>query len=115
VPNDQAIRSEMMRFVHNYAHIYSMYNFDFDPEPGSVQHKIDQRISRVGGCWPQCSARALWDVAGLGTCPSWKMWTPPAAALHGRACDHWGSPCAGCGCATELLPVQNAVSTSIGT
>lgn len=47
IPDDQSIRAEMMRFVHNYAHIYSMYNFDYDPEPGSVQHKIDQRIARV--------------------------------------------------------------------
>jgi hypothetical protein len=38
----------MLRAAHNYAHIYSLYNFDYDPEPGSVQWKIDQRIKRVG-------------------------------------------------------------------
>lgn len=26
---------------------YRMYNFDYDPEPGSAQHKVDQRIQRV--------------------------------------------------------------------
>lgn len=47
IPNDKALRSEMVAVAKNYAHIYSMYNFDWDPEPGSVQYKIDQRIKRV--------------------------------------------------------------------
>jgi len=54
IPDDQSIRAEMMRFVQNYAHIYSMYNFDYDPEPGSVQYKIDQRIKRVRSCMGLC-------------------------------------------------------------
>lgn len=41
------IRTEMLRVAHNYKRLYEMYNFDYDPEPGSVQYKIDQRIKRV--------------------------------------------------------------------
>ena len=37
----------MLSVANNYKHIYEMYNFDFDPEPGSVQYKVDQRIKRV--------------------------------------------------------------------
>mmetsp|Transcript_15921 Transcript_15921/g.34385 ORF Transcript_15921/g.34385 Transcript_15921/m.34385 type:complete len:916 (+) Transcript_15921:178-2925(+) len=47
VPDDKAIRMEMVRVAKNYQHIYEMYNFDYDPEPGSVQYKIDQRIKRA--------------------------------------------------------------------
>ncbi len=43
----RAIRNEMLAVAKNYQRIYEMYNFDYDPEPGSVQHKIDQRILRV--------------------------------------------------------------------
>lgn len=39
----------MLRAAHNYKRIYDQYNFDWDPEPGSVQYKIDQRIKRVRG------------------------------------------------------------------
>ncbi len=37
----------MLGVANNYKHIYEMYNFDFDPEPGSAQYKVDQRIKRV--------------------------------------------------------------------
>ncbi len=56
IPDDQGIRSEMLRAAKNYAHIYSLYNFDYDPEPGSVQWKIDQRIKRVGALSLQSAA-----------------------------------------------------------
>lgn len=47
LPNDVAILSEMNKVAHNYQTLHNMYNFDWDPEPGSVQHMIDQRIIRV--------------------------------------------------------------------
>ncbi|KXZ49183.1 hypothetical protein GPECTOR_22g773 [Gonium pectorale] len=47
VPNDPSLRAEMSRVAHNYAAIYRKYNFDWDPEPGTVQYKIDQRIRRA--------------------------------------------------------------------
>ena len=37
----------MLRHANNYKRIYEMYNFDFDPEPGTAQYKVDQRIKRV--------------------------------------------------------------------
>ena len=37
----------MIKVAKNYKHIYDMYNFDWDPEPGSVQYKIDARIARA--------------------------------------------------------------------
>ncbi|GFH14191.1 uncharacterized protein HaLaN_10204, partial [Haematococcus lacustris] len=46
LPDDQAIRNEMLVAAKNHEHIYSMYNFDYDPEPGSIQWHIDQRIAR---------------------------------------------------------------------
>ncbi|KAJ9507502.1 hypothetical protein QJQ45_006474 [Haematococcus lacustris] len=48
LPDDQAIRNEMLVAAKNHEHIYSMYNFDYDPEPGSIQWHIDQRIARAG-------------------------------------------------------------------
>jgi hypothetical protein len=36
----------MVRAAKNHSHIYRMYNFDWDPEPGSVEHMINQRIKR---------------------------------------------------------------------
>jgi hypothetical protein len=46
LPNDKNIRMEMARVAKNHAHIFSMYNFDWDPEPGSVEYMINQRIKR---------------------------------------------------------------------
>ncbi|MEW5318160.1 MAG: hypothetical protein WDW38_009405 [Sanguina aurantia] len=46
LPNDVAILSEMTKVAANYQSLHNMYNFDWDPEPGSVQHMIDQRIIR---------------------------------------------------------------------
>lgn len=48
VPDDPALRNTMRAVAHSYAAVYRMYNFDWDPEPGTVQYKIDQRIRRVG-------------------------------------------------------------------
>ncbi len=47
LPEDKSIRLELARVAQNYKHVYEMYNFDWDPEPGSVQYKIDQRIRRA--------------------------------------------------------------------
>jgi len=57
VPDDKALRAEMLQVAHNYAHIHSLYNFDWDPEPGSVQYKIDQRIKRAQDLRLQSLAR----------------------------------------------------------
>jgi hypothetical protein len=46
LPNDKNIRMEMARVAKNHAHIFSMYNFDWDPQPGSVEYMINQRIKR---------------------------------------------------------------------
>ena len=43
----RAIRVQMLGVAQNYKKIYEMYNFDFDPEPGSAQYIVDQRIKRV--------------------------------------------------------------------
>ncbi|GFR52136.1 hypothetical protein Agub_g14651, partial [Astrephomene gubernaculifera] len=47
IPEDPSLRAEMAKVADNYTAIYEMYNFDWDPEPGSVQYKIDQRIRRA--------------------------------------------------------------------
>lgn len=46
LPDDENIKLEMMRVAKNHKHIYDMYNFDWDPEPGSVNYVINQRIRR---------------------------------------------------------------------
>eukprot|EP00775_Hariotina_reticulata_P009883 gene9883-10040_t len=46
LPDDKNIRLEMVRAAKNHAHIYRMYNFDWDPEPGSVEFILNQRIRR---------------------------------------------------------------------
>jgi len=48
LPEDPALRAELLRAAKNYAHVHSLYNFDWDPEPGSAQWKVDQRIRRAG-------------------------------------------------------------------
>ncbi|KAF6253126.1 hypothetical protein COO60DRAFT_1703964 [Scenedesmus sp. NREL 46B-D3] len=45
-PMGQNIRMEMARVAKNHAHIFSMYNFDWDPEPGTVEYIINQRVKR---------------------------------------------------------------------
>eukprot|EP00955_Chlamydomonas_euryale_P105777 365661-Chlamydomonas_euryale.AAC.62 len=47
LPDDRGLRTEMLRVAHNHQRVYDMYNFDFDPEPGTVQYAIDQRIKRA--------------------------------------------------------------------
>ncbi|KAG2495216.1 hypothetical protein HYH03_006822 [Edaphochlamys debaryana] len=47
IPDDPSIRMEMRKVAQNFAAIYRMYNFDWDPEPGTVQYQIDQRIRRA--------------------------------------------------------------------
>jgi hypothetical protein len=46
LPDDKNIRLEMARVAKNHAHIFNMYNFDWDPEPGTVDYMINQRIKR---------------------------------------------------------------------
>ncbi len=59
IPDDKSIRMEMLRVANNYQRIYDMYNFDFDPEPGTVQYKIDQRIKRVREAGVCCGTGSL--------------------------------------------------------
>ncbi|EFJ49752.1 hypothetical protein VOLCADRAFT_104196 [Volvox carteri f. nagariensis] len=59
VPEDPALRAEMSKVAHNYAAVYRMYNFDWDPEPGTVQYKIDQRIRRAQELRDNALARYL--------------------------------------------------------
>lgn len=47
LPDDVNIRLEMARVAHNYKHVYNMYNFDYDPAPGSAQYLVDQRMRRA--------------------------------------------------------------------
>lgn len=47
VPDDPAIRLQMIKVAENLEHVYNMYNFDWDPQPGSVQWRIDQRIQKA--------------------------------------------------------------------
>ncbi len=47
IPDDPSIKVEMARVAKNYQHVHDQYNFDWDPQPGSVQWKIDQRIKRA--------------------------------------------------------------------
>ncbi|GLC49066.1 hypothetical protein PLESTB_000178800 [Pleodorina starrii] len=47
IPDDPSLRAEMSRVATNYAAVYRLYNFDWDPEPGTIQYKIDQRIRRA--------------------------------------------------------------------
>ncbi|GAX76343.1 hypothetical protein CEUSTIGMA_g3789.t1 [Chlamydomonas eustigma] len=47
IPDDIAIRNQMLAVAQNYQRIYEMYNFDYDPEPGSAQYIVEQRIKRA--------------------------------------------------------------------
>jgi hypothetical protein len=40
----------MLAVAQNYQRIYEMYNFDYDPEPGSAQYIVEQRMKRVRIC-----------------------------------------------------------------
>jgi hypothetical protein len=46
LPDDANIRLELARAAHNHRVVYERYNFDWDPEPGSAGHLINQRIRR---------------------------------------------------------------------
>eukprot|EP00798_Chlamydomonas_sp_ICE-L_P018651 gene18651-25167_t len=57
IPNDQSLRMQMLRIAQNYSRIYEMYNFDYDPEPGTAQYAIDQRIRRASELQTNSMAR----------------------------------------------------------
>ncbi|GLI62117.1 hypothetical protein VaNZ11_004653 [Volvox africanus] len=59
IPDDPSLRAEMAKVAHNYAAVYRMYNFDWDPEPGTIQYKIDQRIRRAQDLRNNALARYL--------------------------------------------------------
>lgn len=67
IPDDVGIRQEMLQAAQNYAHIYSLYNFDYDPEPGTAQWRIDQRIKRVRAAMGPGASEAPGDVVILVT------------------------------------------------
>jgi hypothetical protein len=60
LPDDQNIRMEMARVAKNHSHIFSMYNFDWDPEPGTVEYMIHQRVKRGA----ELQGRRLLRMAG---------------------------------------------------
>jgi hypothetical protein len=60
LPDDKNIRMEMARVAKNHAHIFSMYNFDWDPEPGTVEYMINQRVKRGA----ELQGRRLLRMAG---------------------------------------------------
>ncbi|GBF96794.1 hypothetical protein Rsub_09650 [Raphidocelis subcapitata] len=47
LPEDRSIRVEMARAAKNYAHVHRMYNFDWDPTPGTAEWQVEQRIRRA--------------------------------------------------------------------
>ena len=47
LPDDKNVRLELARVAKNYAHVHQMYNLDWDPEPGSVQHMVEARMKRA--------------------------------------------------------------------
>lgn len=47
LPPDPAVKKELLRVAKNYQHLHSLYNFDWDPQPGSDQWLVDQRILRA--------------------------------------------------------------------
>lgn len=47
LPDDKSIRVEMARVAKNYAHVHRMYNFDWDPVPGTAEWVVEQRIRRT--------------------------------------------------------------------
>jgi hypothetical protein len=47
IPDDPAVREQLKRAAHNHALIFEQYNLDWDPEPGSAQYIVDQRVRRA--------------------------------------------------------------------
>ena len=60
LPADVNVRAEMARVAHNHAAVYKAYNFDWDPEPGSVDAVINARIRRGA----ELQGRRLLRMAG---------------------------------------------------
>jgi len=46
-PEDEDLVNELVRHAANYQRIYDMYNFDYDPPPGSNQYKAMEHIRQV--------------------------------------------------------------------
>lgn len=68
----------MIRAAKNYSYIHSLYNFDYDPQPGSVQYNIDQRIKRAGELQMQA-------LAGMAEAAEAELAAERAAAAAGGA------------------------------
>ncbi|KAI8476310.1 MAG: hypothetical protein J3K34DRAFT_516723 [Monoraphidium minutum] len=47
LPSDRSVRVEMARVAKNYAHIHRLYNFDYDPTPGTAEAAVEGRIRRA--------------------------------------------------------------------
>lgn len=62
LPDDENIKLEMMRVARNHKHVYDMYNFDWDPEPGSINWLINQRIKRGA----ELQGKQMLRIAGAG-------------------------------------------------
>jgi len=67
LPDDDNIKLEMMRVARNHKHVYDMYNFDWDPEPGSINWVINQRIKRGA----ELQGKQMLRIAGVCVCVWW--------------------------------------------
>jgi hypothetical protein len=47
IPDDPGVREQLKRAAHNHALVFEQYNLDWDPEPGTAQYVVDQRIRRA--------------------------------------------------------------------
>ena len=54
MPDDEGIRREMINIAASYQKVHDMYNFDYDPQPGTALYEVDQRIKRVSMCACVC-------------------------------------------------------------
>ena len=62
IPDDPAVREALRRAAHNHAVVYEQYNLDWDPEPGSAQYVVDQRVRRAQELHERQAARVEDEV-----------------------------------------------------
>ena len=71
MPDDEGIRREMINIAASYQKVHDMYNFDYDPQPGTALYEVDQRIKRVSMCACVCvcvCVRAVCWCVHAGAC-----------------------------------------------
>ncbi len=95
----------------NFQHVHDMYNFDYDPTPGTAQYKVEQRIRRAQELQLRRLQRMAMDAAadlqqqqqaGAGPQPQAELAEAPASSSgrgsssssgssSSRAAAPWGS------------------------